>query len=82
MTPSHRVPDYAYRHYVLPARLAGSSIVRIEAGPIMRLGLTRHNLVQVCDALRSQRFPGDYGLGFMSRSGPKQVRFPPSRFPL
>jgi hypothetical protein len=73
MTPSDRVRDYAYRQYVLPARLAGSPTVTIEAGPIhAALCLTRHNLVQVCDALRSQKFLGAYGLGFVSRSGPKQ----------
>jgi hypothetical protein len=71
MKPAEQVRDYAYRHYILPARTARNLTVTFTSGPIHRALRFQNLMPCVCDALDAHKFETEYGIQRVARTGPK-----------
>ncbi len=70
MNQSDAIREYAFKHYVVPARQSGQATVQIRAGEVHKaMGLSAR-LPAVCSALGTNKFQQDYGLTLVSRTGP------------
>ena len=72
MKQADQIRQYAFTHYVEPARRAGRSMVSIRAGDICR-GLGLHGRTpNVCSALQSKAFLQLADVQLVERTGPRQ----------
>jgi hypothetical protein len=71
MQPSEQIRDYAYRHYVLPARAKKYPTVTFTSGPIHKALGFKSLMPCVCDALGTSKFQAEYRIRLVGRTGPK-----------
>ena len=65
-----QVREYAYTHYILPARDAKRKSVTITSGEIGKALRLSSQMARVCDALLARKFETVYKVRLVSTSGP------------
>jgi hypothetical protein len=70
MTPSDQVRQYAFDHYILPARSSDKPTATVRAGDIHKALQFSQRSALVCGALGSLVFQEQYGVKLESRQGP------------
>jgi 5-methylcytosine-specific restriction protein B len=70
MTQADSIREYAYQHYVLPARTRGQRTVVIRSGDVhSEMGL-RSAMPAVCSALGANKFEERYRVRKLKAEGP------------
>ena len=72
MNVADQVREYAYTHYILPARAAQHKNVTITSGEIHKALRLSTNVSRVCAALLTRKFETAYTVRLVSTSGPIQ----------
>lgn len=69
MNVADQIREYAYTHYILPARDAKRKNVTITAGEVHRALQLSTQVSRVCNALMARKFETVYKIRLVSNSG-------------